>query len=205
MPSDERTATQVKSTRSALLCSILIGLPVAACSNDGSPGVNQPSEDEARSSLFIREVPVDEFPVVFNECLREAGFPYEVAPDGTFEYGPYPEDQSEAFEAASLACEQKYPMVEEYSTDDFNPEQWELVYEHQTQQWIPCMRNLGLELGPPPTKETFLARPQWVDAKTLMDEVSAAVEEGRLDNYNDWFRLCPDLPSAEALDAVHED
>jgi hypothetical protein len=182
---------------------LLAGL-VVACS-PASPEAQPGSDDVARSSLFVRAVSVDEYPVVFNECLREAGFPYELTPEGTYEYGPYPEEQSQAYEAAAEACEQMYPVAEGYATDDFSPEQWEVVYEHQTREWIPCMRGLGIELGPPPTKETFLANPQWVDAETLMDQVGAAVEQGRLEGYNDWFRLCPDMPPTEALDAAGGD
>lgn len=169
-------------------------------SESGSPASTDGAT--ATSVAVIREVTQDEYPVVFASCLQEAGFPHEVSSDGSFVYGPYPAEQAEAFEEADARCEQQYPIEDAFSTDDFTPEQWDLIYDYQVEKWAPCMKQLGIDLGTPPTRDRFLANPHWVDDQSMIEGVRAAVAEGRLDNYNDWFRLCPDYPSAKELKAA---
>lgn len=142
---------------------------------------------------IIRWVTWQEWPSVFAACMGDGGFPASgVAPDGSAEYGPYNQAQNEDFERADALCQAQYPIT---GIDDRTSSRDDVIasYEYQRDEWVPCMkRELGIDLGEMPSRESFLANPVWVDLATFTAETERAVSEGRLENVNAWWPICPD-------------
>lgn len=166
----------------------------------GCSGTSVEEAEDAPSpgtTNVVRTVTWQEWPVVHERCLTEAGFPPSGrSQDGSLEYGPYDQTQTVDYERADAACRAMYPMKSDYATASH--EDWIALYEHQRDTWSPCMsRAFGIDVGELPSVETFIAEPAWIDVQHFSSQVEAAVEDGRLSDMNAWWVECPDFIAFE--------
>lgn len=143
----------------------------------------------------IREVSAAEAPVTRATCLQELGFPHTIGErDGAYEYGPFTEEQWISFEMASEQCAQQYPVRDSEELEDPSEEQLIALYAHQRDVWVPCMRELDIDLGELPSQAAFLADQNWIDPDALAAGVNRAMADGTLAHSNAWLEQCPDRP-----------
>lgn len=61
-------------------------------------GTDPADEAHITGERVVRAVSLEEYPQVQADCLADLGLPYEMV-DDSFSFGPYPEEQDEAFVA----------------------------------------------------------------------------------------------------------
>lgn len=146
----------------------------------------------------VREISPEESDEVTVECMTEQGFP----PDrggGTMSWTT-PDGQLLGLNTALYVCQAKYPVAHRYR-ESLSREQLELVYDHQVEVMVPCIRGLGYDVPEPPTPERFLERNgAWEELAQLEPQVvQDAIRTGRWESYQDFLDACPPMPPHDVL------
>lgn len=148
-------------------------------------GIEDPPEVEP-----TREVTPAESKAVVDECVVERGWPMD-------EHGgfSYPEEQSAAFDIDYYVCIASYPIRQEY-LQPLDDAAWSRIYDYWTTTTVPCLRDEGLEVAEPPTRETFLASRAWTpDDSSVRRQVEDLVAQGRYPGVEHVFtQVCPVSP-----------
>jgi hypothetical protein len=146
----------------------------------------------------VREISPEESDEVTVECMTEQGFP----PDrggGTMSWTT-PDGQLLGLNTALYVCQAKYPVAHRYR-ESLSREQLELVYDHQVEVMVPCIRDLGYDVPEPPSRERFLERNgTWEELAQLEPQVvQDAIRTGRWESYQDFLDACPPMPPHDVL------
>lgn len=146
----------------------------------------------------VREISPEESDEVTSECMTEQGFP----PDregGTMSWTT-PDGQLLGLNTALYVCQAKYPVAHRYR-ESLSRAQLELVYDHQVEVMVPCIRELGYDVPEPPSRERFLERDgAWEELGELEPQVvQDAIRTGRWESYQDFLDACPPMPPQDVL------
>ncbi len=145
----------------------------------------------------MRTISPEESKEVVDVCLREKG--YTQLPNGSFTNPP---EQREQFRLDLYICTASYPIGQKY-LQPLDEQQWLLLYDDWIAEFIPCLRAAGVNLEPPPTRETFIAAPwEWNPSYSpdLSRQIRAAVREGRFESRQEFLtKVCPVSPGDDVL------
>lgn len=156
-------------------------------------GIADPPEVEV-----VRETTPTDHHEALSACLQDDGWSAKLLPDGTIEVGPFSPEQEAAYNRAYYVCAMQYPMAEIY-TAELTHAQHGIVYEHLRDKFVPCVDELGIELGALPSLEAYLADPgkDWMGDVT--PQLKLALADGRFAYPNEWLVICPPSPPTEVL------
>ncbi len=127
---------------------------------------------------------------MWTACLRDAGWD-ESGPDEGIEIPP---DQEESFNLAYYVCTQQYPVEEKY-TQPLTADRLGVLYDWWVEHTVPCFEQRGWDVGEVPTREVFLANPQWLPAEQVVEQAQAEVETGRIASMDEaLYGVCPGPP-----------
>lgn len=146
----------------------------------------------------VRETTPEESPQAMATCLEEAGWSPTLRPDGAIEVGPFTPEQEESYNLSLYICGEQYPVAERY-TAALTREQHQVVYEYSRDEFIPCVEELGIQLGALPSLEAYLADPRQDWMGDVTGHLKQAVSDGRLEYLNEWLVLCPPQPPSDVL------
>lgn len=146
----------------------------------------------------VREISPEESKEVTAECMTEQGFPPDQG-GGPMSWTT-PDGQLLGLNTALYVCQAKYPVAHRYR-ESLSREQLELVYDHQVEVMVPCIRGLGYDVPEPPTPERFLERNgTWEELAQLEPQVvQDATRAGRWESYQDFLDACPPMPPHDVL------
>ncbi len=88
-------------------------------------------------------------------CLNERGFPAILTGEGGLSLCSEA-DQAQAAAEAHYQCRARYPPSPKYY-QPYNTTQLHAWYEHLTTDVAPCLTELGYEIEPPPSPDTWIA------------------------------------------------
>lgn len=170
------------------------------------PGPQEQSENRAEALgitdppdvAVVRETTPEENQQAIAACLDESGWSPTLHSDGTIEVGPFTPEQEDAYVLAHYICGEQYPVADVY-TAELTQEQLRMVYEYRQEEFLPCVEQLGIRLGPPPTLESYLADPHQDWMGDINDQLRQAVGDGRIDSPNEWLVRCPPRPPSDVL------
>lgn len=123
----------------------------------------------------VRHITPRESQEVYTGCLQDAGWG-ESGPDEGIEI---PAGQQESFNLAYYVCLQQYPVEEKY-TQPLTTERLGVLYDWWVQHTVPCFEQQGWDVGEIPTREAFLANPQWLPTERVAEQAGADVKAGRI-------------------------
>jgi hypothetical protein len=210
----------------------LASLLMVACSTDGGDDPAEASPHEERAPVLaeefdyegyletlqqasrienppeteiVRVLAPEEQGEVWQDCMREAGYEVSVTSDGGLvPASNLPVDQRDAYELADYTCHAQYP-VDESLYPQFGDAQVEVLYRYYVDEQLPCLEDEGLEVGEPPTFETF--RESWVSSGSGLHATEGTwhpygVIDLALLSDDEWEALnvaCPQSPSNDVL------
>lgn len=152
-------------------------------------GIPDPPEVEV-----VREVSPSESSAVHNACLVEDGWVQN--DDKSFSFT---DEQEPALNLSEYMCAAAYPIAD-YYLQPMQPEQWEMVYDHYVEDFIPCARRHGFDTSEPPTRERFLAFPEsWAPVADIERELTEGIGRGEFESFEDFYETCPSTPTDDEL------
>lgn len=88
-------------------------------------------------------------------CLEDRGWSITYEPGGGISMVSPPPEQEQAFNRDQYYCDAAYPFAQQ----DQSPEERQVAwYEYLNETYVPCVEELGFDVSPAPTLETFLAQ-----------------------------------------------
>lgn len=142
----------------------------------------------------VREISPSESSAVHNACIVDDGWVQN--DNGSFSFT---DEQESALNLTSYMCAAAYPIADRY-LQPLQPEQWNLVYDHYVEDFIPCAQEHGFEVPEPPTRERFLAATDsWAPVADIKRDLAEAIGRGEFESFDDFYQTCPSTPPDEEL------
>lgn len=113
---------------------------------EGEPPVVEP----------VRTITVEEWQVVYHDCMAELGFPSTVDQHGQQGIS-FDRAHEDDMGRASYTCTARYPL-DEARMQPFDLAQLRLLYDWRVEETIPCIAAAGITPPEPPSFESFVAR-----------------------------------------------
>lgn len=171
----------------------------SAAGSSSIPGQSGQGENQLARDLkitappavsVIREISPQESQEVWTACLRDAGWPESGPDEGIL----IPPGQEDSFNVAYYTCHQQYP-VEGRFTEPLTAEQLGVLYDWWIDHTVPCFESRGWDVGDIPTREVFLADPEWLPAERIAEQAGPDVEAGRVASMDEaLYGVCPGPP-----------
>jgi hypothetical protein len=137
---------------------------------------------------------------VHDRCMVEKG--WELRGIGSINVPP---DQRQAFNLDFWICAASYPISEDISTfRDRQVSEAEIryTYNYWVEELIPCMANIGIVIGPPPSIETLISTwgtfDQWAPSADLIERTNLIGSE-----LNAVDVICPEFPGMARIQALY--
>ncbi len=149
------------------------------------PDADTPSVDR------VRFITLNEWADVMAQCLTEAGFDAESAPDGGL-LSSAPSGQELPYGLASYTCSAQYP-IDPRENIALTTDQIRYLYDYYTLVATPCLEDLGFtDLPEPPSQQSYISTyesgPSW-------DLYSAVALQADEDEWYEANELCPQRPA----------
>ncbi|MEP6478081.1 MAG: hypothetical protein ABJB03_01715 [Rhodoglobus sp.] len=103
----------------------------------------------------VRFVDLQEWPIVFSDCMTSEGFEAHPSDDGGVKFGTIPEAQAEAQNIANFVCKVKYPVHPQLQVPLTDP-QLAYLYWYFKNDLGPCLEKAGIEVPEAPSESVFV-------------------------------------------------
>lgn len=154
-------------------------------------------DDPPTDATFERFISHDDYGPVMVECLAGYGFQAEVMRDGGVQYAPVAQEQSLAQREAIFRCYVRYPVDPRFTAPP-NAAQLAAIYDYLTGDLTECLRDLGFQPDPPPSREAFIDSMADPDAEPW-HPYSTFVESLSIEEWWTVNEACPQGPDPSEL------
>lgn len=152
--------------------------------------------DATRVPIVRFTSPEEQFELV-KDCYTEHGF--EVEEQGSVFSVDVPPGQRGAMNRVQYECLSRFPIADDYR-QEFTGAEYEVIYAHYVETYIPCLEAQGYEVEEPPTRTVYLADPQGYHPMDSVErQVAADIGDGKLPSFGDLEERCPQQPPSEVL------
>lgn len=154
--------------------------------------------DPPEDVKFERYISPEEYAAVMVPCLTEQGIPVKALPDGGIGFEDIPPEQAVLQSEAMYRCSVRFPTHPLFA-EPLDDEQLRRLYDYLVEDLTVCLEEEGYAAPPPPTVEAFISSYSDPGADAWSPY---PVEDSRLDQEAEWYRLnnvCPQTPPLEVL------